>query len=83
MVAPLVLDKLSVGCSKNGGTSDMGDSGISSDPASMTSPGIAAKCTLNILQEFRIIIYNIIQEYFNFGSRLQLNVQWYFCAVLQ
>ena len=42
VVAPLVLDKLSVGCGNNknsGGTSDMGDSGISSDPTSMTSPG--------------------------------------------
>jgi hypothetical protein len=33
----VVLEKLVL---KTGGTSDMGDSGISSDPASMSSPGI-------------------------------------------
>jgi hypothetical protein len=42
------LDKLNLALPKNGGTSDMGDSGISSDPTSMTSPGdVVIKNTIN------------------------------------
>ena len=43
-MASLVLEKLVLSCPKTeGGTSDMGDSGIASDPTSMSSPGIAGQ----------------------------------------